>query len=47
MKDPRVEKLKSRPQKAKAPAPQRFSNNTKTSNQAWKEKKKKDKQHWG
>ena len=44
MKDSRVEKPKSRPQKSKAPAPQHFTNNAKTSKQARKEKKKKEKQ---
>ena len=46
IKDPRVEKLKFRPQKSKTPTPQRF-NSTEISEQARKEKKKKDKQHWG
>ena len=46
MKDPRVEELKSRPQKSKTPAPQR-SDSSETFKQARKVKKKKDKQHWG
>ena len=45
MKDPRVEKPKSRPQESKAPARQR-SDSFETSKQAQKEKKKNDKQHW-
>ena len=44
MKDPRVEEPKSKPQKSKAPALQR-SNNAKTSEKAWKEKKKNDWKH--
>ena len=44
MKDPRVEKPKSRPQKLKAPAPQRSTNNAENFKQARKEKKKKEKQ---
>ena len=46
MKDPRVKESKSRPQELKAPAPQR-SDSIETSKQARKEKKKKDKRHWG
>ena len=44
MKDLRVEKPKSRPPKSKALALQR-SDSVETSEQAWKEKKKKDKKH--
>ena len=43
MKDLRVEEPKSKPQESKAPAPQRSTDNGKTSKQAWKEKKKKEK----
>ena len=46
MKDPKVEKPKSRPQESKALASQR-SDSFETSKQAWKEKKKKDKRHRG
>ena len=42
MKDPRVEKLKSRSHEHKASAPQRW-NNAETFDQVWKEKKKKEK----
>ena len=45
MKDPRFEKPKSKPQKSKAPALQRFDN-IETSEKAWKEKKKNDWKHW-
>ena len=44
MKDPRVEESKSRPQKSKAPALQRSTNNAENSKQVWKNKKKKEKQ---
>ena len=44
MRDPRVEKPKSKPQESKAPAPQRFDN-AKTSEKARKEKKKNDRKH--
>ena len=47
MKDLRVKEPKSRPQEAKTPASQHSSNNIKTSEQARKEKKKKNKRHWG
>ena len=43
MKDSRVKKLK-KPKESKVLAPQR-SNSFKTSEQAWKKKKKNDKQH--
>ena len=43
MKDPKVEEPKSRSQKSKALALQRFNNNADTSKQARKEKKKKEK----
>ena len=43
MKDPRVEKPKSRAQKLKVPASQRFTNNAEICEQAWKEKKKNEK----
>ena len=46
MKNRKIGKPKSRPQKLQAPAPQR-SDSAKTSEQAWKEKKKKDKRHLG
>ena len=47
MKDSRVKKPKSKPQKLKTLAPQ-HSNNAETSKKAWKkkEKKKKDRKHW-
>ena len=41
MKDPRVEKPKSRPRELKAPTPQHSTDNAETFKQAWKEKKKK------
>ena len=44
IKNPRVKEPKSRPQESKVPALQRFTDNGKTSEQAWKEKKKKEKQ---
>ena len=43
IKDLRVEEPKFKPQKLKAPAPQYFTNNGETFEQAWKEKKKKEK----
>ena len=43
MKDPSVEKPKSRPQKLKVSALQPSTNNAETSKQTWKEKKKKEK----
>ena len=46
MKDSRVENPKFKPQKSKAPAFQHL-NSIQTSEQGWKEKKKKDKQYWG
>ena len=44
MKNPKVEKPKSKPQKLKASAPQR-SDNAEASEKAWKKKKKNDLKH--
>ena len=44
IKDPRVEESKSRPQKLKLPAPQRFDS-AETSEKLWKEKKKNDRRN--